>query len=215
MTEAVQKYEGAGTVAPLGYNGQQFSSDDVKLSRVYIAQQLSQAVDFGIAKKGDIYVAAGADDPEAIVIGNEKDSVLFHVLGMPFKRKSLRTGNELQSWDYNDPAAPSEAWTTYDYTIVLPEFDTELPYKFLPSRSNTNTCRRLNMQLLKAARLGPVYNLAFRMTTEQRQKDANKWHIAVVKQVEATHEGIAVAESLVDLVGAEAAPQPVHEGPGI
>lgn len=205
-------------VAPL-YDRSTFDVDasDFALPKVYICQPLTKSVQDGLAKPGDVIVAAGPEDPDAEVVvefKNPADGLLFHVLRMDKGKSFSENNGPLQTWAFNDPEAHPDAWVTYFYTLALPEVDGDMPHKLLLTRSNQGTAKRINMQLGKALQKGGnLYDLAFRLTTEPRQKDNHKWHVVVVKLATATQDGIDTAESLSDMVNANTAPQAALAAP--
>lgn len=209
MTNDVAVHPG-NEIAPL-YDRNTFNVDagDIALPKVYICQPLTQAVTEGLAKPGDVIVAAGPDDPDAEVVYSFKDGgagVLFHVLRLDRGKSYSEQGGQLQTWDYYDQSAHPDAWTTYTYTIALPEIDADMPHKLLLTKSNRGTAKRINLLLAKAVQHGNLYDTAFRLTTAPKQNEKGKWHVAVVKSVEADEDGINVAESLSDMVNANQAP---------
>lgn len=190
-------------IAPL-YDRNTFDigTEDIALPKLYICQPLTKAVQDDIAKAGDVIVAAGSEDPDAEVIYSSKaggEGVLFRVLRLDRGKSYSEPGGQLQTWTYDDSSAHPDAWTTYTYTVVLPEVDQDMPHKFLLTRSNRRTAKRMNLLLAKALQKGSLYDVAFRLTTEQKQNDKGRWHVAVVKVV-TSDEGIDAAEALSDMV---------------
>lgn len=211
--EVAVRVRGGSEIAPL-YDRSTFNVDagDIALPKVYICQALTKAVQDELAKAGDVIVAAGAEDPDAEVVYSAKEGgvgVLFHVLRVDKGKSFSENNGPLQSWAFNDPAAHPDAWTTYTYTVALPDIDPDMPHKLLLTRSNQGTARRINLLLAKSVqRGGHLYDLAFRLTTEPKQNDKGKWYIAVVKAVEPDSEGITVSESLSDMVNSTPAAAP-------
>lgn len=198
-------------IAPL-YDRNTFDigTEDIALPKVYICQPLTKAVQDEIAKSGNVIVAAGPEDPDAEVVFAEPDKngknavafpegVLFRVLRLDRGKSYSEPGQQLQTWAYDDPNAHEDAWTTYTYTVVLPEVDPDMPHKFLLTRSNRGTAKRMNLLLAKALQKGNLYDVAFRLTTERKSNEHGTWHVAVVKVV-SSDDGVDAAESLSDMV---------------
>jgi hypothetical protein len=163
-----------------------------------------------LAKPGDVIIAAGPDDPDAEVVHSFKEGgtgLLFHVLRLDRGKSYAESGGQLQTWAYDDPEAHEKSWTTYTYTIALPEVDASVPYKLLLTRSNNGTAKRINLVLAKTVQHGNLYDTAFRLTTAPKQNDKGKWHVAVVNVVEADLNGLEVAEALSDMVNNSIKPQ--------
>lgn len=198
-------------IAPL-YDRNTFDIDagDIALPKVYICQPLTKAVQDEIAKSGNVIVAAGPDDPDAEVIYAEPDKngkgavahpegVLFRVLRLDRSKSYSEPGGPLQTWAYDDESAHPDAWTVYTYTVILPEIDPDMPHKFLLTRSNRGTAKRMNLLLAKALQKGNLYDVAFRLSTEPKTNDKGKWHIAVVRTT-TSDVGVDEAEALSDMV---------------
>jgi hypothetical protein len=196
-------------IAPL-YDRSTFNVDagDIALPKVYICQALTKSVTDELAKSGDVIVAAGPDDPDAEVVYSPKDKddagVLFHVLRLDRGKSYSEKNGPLQTWAFDDPAAHADAWVTYTYTVALPEIDPDMPHKFLLTKSNRGTAKRINLMLAKAVQHGNLYDVAFRLTTAPKQNEKGKWFVAVVKTDTATPDNITVAEALSDMVNTNA-----------
>jgi hypothetical protein len=181
-----------GGVPALAYSPtQEMTSEDIALPKLKIGQGMTGHVQEGRVKAGSIFTELSADDPDPVVLSEctsykdgAKDPVTFYVLGWPRKGKSLSSDGELETWDFNDPEAPKEAWTTYGYTIVVPDFEDQLPFKMLLTRTNTPAAKQINLILQKAAAFGDPSEVAFELTTAFREKDSHKWHIAQVRQAQ-------------------------------
>ncbi len=182
----------------------EIDSNDIALPRLAIAQFMSDAVQESRVKPGVLFTSLGKDDPEPVVVWDPEDKkasagLTVHVLSM-FKGKSLNVDGELVRWQFNDPDAPTEAWTTYNYAIALPELDPELPYKWLLTRSGRPAAQQMNMVIMKNATRGPAHELAFNVTTALRSSPKGKWFVPMVAHVEAKAENVQVADNLAALV---------------
>lgn len=179
------------------------TAEDVALPRIYIGQFMSKAVQRQEVKAGQIFAATGQDDPDPQVLWSPGDSegVLFHVLGLR-KGKSLSDGGELVLFDFDDPDAPPEASVTYNYTIAVPDIDTDVPFKLLLTRTGTPAARNINTILKKNQNTGPAWASAFRMTAAERENAKGKFYVARVGQVEATVANIEASELLALMMSA-------------
>lgn len=175
--------------------------EDIALPRVRLGQPNSIAVQDNLVPAFCLYAATGSDDPEPIVLAETGDAegVLVHVLAMR-KGKSLSKDGELQTWAFNDPAAPAEAWTTYNYVLTLPEHDPDVPYKMLFTRTQTPAAKQINTVLARNAAKGPSFMTAFRITTAKREKQEGsttyRWAVPRVRSVDATQEGVDISAAL-------------------
>lgn len=194
-----------------------FDASDFALPRLYKGEGQSAFVQDGLVEKGKLFIAAGKDDPEPVVIG---DSVTVYVLDA-FKRLSLQDENgELQTWAVGDPEAPPEARTDYHYVLALPDVDPDVPVKLTLAKTSAGCGKRINFAIVtKGLAVGkPLYSQPFELTVEERKSQKGgqryQWYVWKEKRVEATPEGLAVAESLAEMVESQPAPSTTSE-PGI
>lgn len=168
---------------------------------------------------GDIYATLSADDPDPEILweyaSNDNDGVLFHVLGMK-RGKSVSEGGELFTYAYDDPDAPPEAWTTYNYVVVCPEHNTDLPYKLLLTKTGKPAAQIINLVLTKTSAQGPAFNQAFRLTTSQKENKKGKYFVPLVSHVDADKDHVDAAARLAVMVDSDpAAAQATGEEPAI
>jgi len=177
------------------------TSEDVALPRIYIGQYMSQAVKDGLVKAGSIFAATGPDDPDPNVLSTATkegatDPVRIHIVGLHKGKSYSEQGGELELYSYNDPKAPEGAWTTYNYSVVLPTVDTEMPFKWLLTRTGQNTAKQINTVLKKNEARGPAWINAFDLTTQKRENAKGEFFVARVAVVEPDPEHIKIAEEL-------------------
>lgn len=190
--------------ALIHHNPVEIDANDIALPRVKVAQQMTAQADAGLVKSGQIFSSISEDDADVLFAG-KGDGVLFHVLGLR-KGKSLNVDGDLMTWAFNDPDAPADAWTTYNYVLCLPEHDTDVPYKFLMTRTATPTARGLNLMLKKGEAAGPSYALAFRLTTAQKKNAKGTYYVPIVRPADPTEAGVAASERLAAMI-ADALPE--------
>lgn len=180
---------------------------DIVVPRLYVGNALSGAVKqskvTGVSY-GDIYLAENADDPDPTVLwslGSDEPGVLFHVLHLK-KGLSFSEGGDadLQTWDFGDPNADPRAWTTYQYHVIMPEVDPDMPAKLLLTKSNTPTAQKINTVLGRNAATGPLYLNAFRLTSAERTKGRNAWCIFQAQTVPSVKKDVAVAAALYEQI---------------
>lgn len=180
-------------------------SDDIALPRVKVGQKMTKADGVTI---GQIFASTGEDDAEILYDPKKsKVGVLIHILGLT-RGKSISDGGELVSWAYNDPDAPSDAWTTYNYLLCLPEVDTDLPYKWLFTRTGAPSAKQMNTVLKRNATV-PPYTLAFRVETKQKENPKGVFAVPRVTQVEADPAHVVSAERLAQMIAGSSPDQPV------
>lgn len=191
----------------------QLDQRDLALPRLYIAQDMHNAVQDGLVKRGSIFVATDSDDPDPVVLAEpgSEDGVRFHVLGLR-KGKSISIDGELFTYAYGDPDAPAEAWTTYSYLTFVPAYGNDVPVKWLLTRTGRPTAQKINTVLARSAGKRPSFTNAFVVTTAQKQNDKGRFFVPRVQPVEAVDADLADAESLYEtFVGADEAPEAGNE----
>lgn len=186
--------------------------EDIAPPTLYVAQRTSTAVGEGLAKYGDLFVAQGADDPEAEVLwkdGSTDEGVLFIPLHM-FKTWTWTDGTNLRNWPYGNGEVPEEAaaleretnkpvFRTYNYIVLLPDYDTEMPVNFrLNSRSQRPAANKINLTVSRSEK--PWHGSAFRVTTAKKESGGNKWAVPVVTEAKATKAQHDQAEKLLGLI---------------
>lgn len=205
MSTEVEKRQESQVPALVATPALEIDGGDISLPKLYIGQQMSQAVQDELVKSGQIYLAAGEDDPDPQVIfdpdskAKSNDGVLIHVLGMR-KTKSLSENGELTTFSFHDPDAPPEAWVVYNYVVALPEIEEDVPVKMAWSRTKTPAAKVINTQLAKRSDEGPPWSLAFRVTTVKKKNNKGTYFVPRVVPVDSTEENVALAERLAVLI---------------
>lgn len=192
-------------------------AEDIALPRVKMAQFNARAVQDQLVKPGVLYATLGQDDPEPVTLWDPKsakegEGLLFHVLHLR-KGWSKSVEGDLETWRYDDPTRPDDAWLTYDYTVCLPEVDAELPYKILFTKTGRSSAQKMNLQL---KRTNEGHALAWRMETKETSNDKGRFFVPRVVSVKADKKNIAAAVELLAMVAPApaATPAPATE-PGI
>ena len=141
---------------------------------------------------------------------DEDEGLLLHVIDLR-KGKSVSVDGDLQLFDFNDPAAPPEAWTTYNYTVVLPEIDPDMPYKLLLSRTKAPAAKQMNLTIKKNVGKAPAWHFPFSMTIAKRSNPKGTFYVPRVVPVTPIDENVKIAEALANMVVARPEPTQVNE----
>lgn len=217
MSEELATTDAPGVPA-LAYNpGQEITAEDISTPRVKIAQGLSQAVTDGTVPLFAIYSTLGQDDPSPVVLAKPGDTE-----GVRFYVTDLRKGfsykdpqNELQSTrggSYPDLSLvknndPSEISRTFDYTIVVPEHNSFLPYKLLLTRTGAQAAKFINLQLLQAnMKDEDSAHIPFVLRVLKRQNDKGTFGVPSVGLAEVKAVELQKDIEVVDKVRANVAP---------
>lgn len=202
-----ERTEAGGVPALASTPALEITAEDVALPKVKIGQFMSEPVQEGLVNVGDIFTSLGQDDPEPNVIysAGDDEGVLLHVLSLQ-RGKSVSEDGELIVFDYDDPDAPADAWVTYNYVVVLPEVDQELPFKWLFTRTGKPAAQQMNMVLAKGTQKGEApYSLAFRLTTAERKNKKGTYYIPRARHVEADEDNVAICEKIATMISPDAA----------
>jgi len=182
-------------------------ADDVALGRLKIGQHMSPQVTDTNAKYGDIYSVMSKEDGDPQIVWefgkeeangqseNKDKGLLFHVLDM-YRGRSLETDGVLTLFDYNDPAAPPDAWITYNYFLCIPALDDYLPIKYILTKTGRQAAQQMNTVLKRTAERGPMYLNAFELTAKKTSNDKGKYCVPIIRQVEATEETVRLASDM-------------------
>lgn len=217
MSNAVAAPEASSSLPALAETpaSQQMTADDLPIRKVYIGQLMSKAVVNDTVPKGCLYIAAGAEDPDAEVIwtADDKKGVLAYVVGFN-KTKTLSVdGGDFEIYDLDDPSAPAAAAITYNYQLVLPEIDDIMPFKVHWTKTQTSAARKINETLMRGANKGPAYKHAFRITTKIVVKE-HTWWVPVIEVVTADPKFDDTVEGIYQMIGGDNQPAPSHKARG-
>jgi hypothetical protein len=187
--------------------------EDITIPTLYVGQRTSKAVEKGIAKFGDIFIAEGAGDDEARVlweIDSKDEGVLFHPLHM-YKSWTWTDGNNLRSWPYGTTGEPpAEAvqlaeesgkavFRTYNYLTFVPGYDEEMPVNLrLNSKSQRPAANKINMTVSRSGK--PYHTHAFRITSRLDSNGNTKWATPIVAEVKADPKQVEQAHQLFGLI---------------
>lgn len=177
----------------------EITAEDIALPRIYLGQFMSQAVQDGLVKAGVIFSATGADDPDPTVLwspGDEPGVKLYILALRKGKSYTAGPGEELQLFDFDDPAAPPDAWVTYGYTVCLPDQDEFVPFKLLLTRTGKNAALQINTVLKKNSISGPAWESAFYLTTAPRENNKGKFFVPRIAIAETVPAEVEVAQNM-------------------
>lgn len=186
------------------------TADDIAIPRLYLGQAISKPVEEGLVKSGQFFVAQDDSDPDPQVVADVGESFDLHVLDL---RKGISRSIEgvLESWAFDDPTAPvpckeTGAWTTYTYIVAIPAAATDLPYRWLLSRSAQPAAQKINVTILRNQDSTPIYKHGFRISaTKRANKKGQQFYVPQVAQIEPTNDSLVVAEALFPIAQAKRA----------
>lgn len=193
-------------------------ASDIKLPKLKIGHYSTPQVQEGLAQAGDIFSHITKEDATVLRAAKPKvgveDPIEFYVLAIR-KGWSLANDGDLQTWADDDPNRDPDAWRTYTYSIAIPEFDEEMPYDFLITRSSMSSANLINLLLKKHEARGAGHELPFQLRTKYRENEKGKWYVASVTPApetsnaaerKAREQSVEVAGTLALLAAAAPAP---------
>lgn len=202
----------------------EIEASDIALPALKIGHFSSTPCQDGRVTPGALFTSLGDDDPEPAELwvppkggeAKEKSPLLFHVLGMRKGLSYSEQGGDLEMWQFGDPNAHPDSWTTYNYFVCLPEVDQEVPYKFLLTKTKAAAAKQINYALMKSAASGPPWNVAFTVKTAGRENSKGKYFVPLISVVEASKSNVEIAERLAIMVSGKSADvQATGEEPAI
>lgn len=197
MSKAIATQDPQSTPVPELYHPpMDLDAADIALPTIKIGQDMSVAVQEGPINRGDIFTQLSADDPDPQFLVKTGEPIRFHVLSLR-KGKSVSVDGRLQTFGFNDPDAPDEAWTTYTYTVVLPDVDQDVPYKVLFTKTGRPAAQVINMALMRNAGKAAPWASAFTLSSAPAtNKKGQKYFVPRVNGVEAKAADVELAASM-------------------
>jgi hypothetical protein len=192
-------------------------TEDVALPRLYLGQYMSDHVKEDRVPKGCVFTATGPedDDPQTLWTGEKDEPVRVHVLSLE-RGKSASVDGELEMYAFDDPDAPAEAWTTYNYVVCLPDVDETLPFKWLLTRTGQQAAKNINLVVMRNEKDHPAYANAFDLTAKKRSNAKGEFFVPRVKPVEADPEHVKIAAEMATMLsGVSAEVKATGEAPAI
>ena len=188
------------TVMPQMYEA--VDNSDRQLPSVYLLQGLSQAVQNGIGKSGEVIVGLGADDPHpTFLIGGDSgnDSFTAYILDRRRSYARFEQGGQME-WltkeEYDEARANRErdVWVNHHYTICVPDVDETVPMRLMLSRTaGLKPSKALNFLIDKNLAMGQIPVAEFSVGEGTSRTTGAKYATLQVSATEGTPEGTAVA----------------------
>jgi hypothetical protein len=177
-------------------------NSDRQLPSIYLLQGLSQAVQNGIGKPGEVIVGLGADDPEPqFLIGGTTKAKDFTAYILDRRRSYARfpQGGQME-WltkeEYDDARRNQErdVWVNWHYVVSIPEIDEAVPMRLMLSRTaGLKASKALNFIIDKNLSMGSMPVAKFSVTEATSKTTGSKYHMLMVTSAEATQEGLDAA----------------------
>lgn len=177
-------------------------NSDRQLPSIYLLQGLSQAVQSGIGKSGEVIVGLGADDPDPeFLIGGDSGNDHFTAYILDRRRSYARfeQGGNMEWLDKDEYDAARaqgdrDVWVNHHYTIAVPDVDETVPMRLMLSRTaGLKASKALNFLIDKALAMGQIPVAKFSVTEATSKTTGSKYHMLMVTSAEGTPEGASAA----------------------
>ena len=176
-------------------------TSDRQLPSIYLLQGLSQAVQAGIGKPGQVIVGLGADDPspEFLVNDPKDDSFVAYVLDRRRSYARYPQGGSMEWLDkdeYDSARALGErdVWVNWHYTLAVPSVDDTVPMRLMLSKtSGLKASKNLNFIIDKALAMGQMPVARFTVAEATSKTTGSKYHMLMVTGAEADKTGLDAA----------------------
>ena len=190
------------------YYGEPIGARDLFLPKLFTAHSSSRVVQEDLVPFGALYVAMDANDPEPRVLyrPGAKNGVVIHALGKRDVWTYRDEDDRFRVVNVRDAVLPPtlDAVRGYDLAVLVPAYDLDLPCSWLLKSSAMSTGKRILTQVMRAAP-APSWDLAFSITTVQRQNAQGRWYVPQAVSVKAKPEHVHAAAKAAELLGVRAA----------
>lgn len=149
---------------------EEVSASDVMLPKLYLQQPLSNFVQDGIAKPGDLVMATGTDDAMPItLIDEDQDHVYAYVVARK-KFAATTSGGGLtfhpdNKRDLNDP----DSWEGWFFDLAVTEYEEMVPVRWmLWKTAGAPAARAINTLIERARASGDLDPIRIKITVKQK-----------------------------------------------
>ncbi len=183
--------------------GDDVSFDDIKLPRIYLTQPLSEFVQAGQAKPGEMVFAGDTNDyPTHLIQDGRNESFTAYVLTR--KKFYATTANGYMEYqDARDPSDP-DSWEGWHFYIAVPEYEDVLPIRWqLWKTAGRPAARSINTLIQRRISAGDTSPLPIKVSIrKQHSRDGKPYFAPVIGPTDGTDEGMAVAMQLREMAAA-------------
>ncbi len=198
--------ERSAELAPYRSAAETIDASDLAVPRMMIAQPTSSAVQDGLVPAGAIFIASDSNDPEPTIVHEpgKPGGVLIHPITLRKQWAYTDEAGDFRLADYLAEDVPEDAQLAYQFVLLVPEYDPELPVSLMLKSTATQTAKKICLAI-KRAEPSPPWSIAIRLTTTGRQHDRGRWFVPQAASTEATPEHVAQGTRLATMLGIAAA----------
>ncbi len=173
---------------------------DRQLPSIYLLQGLSQAVQSGLGKPGQVIVGLGADDPDPdFLIGEDSDHFVAYILDRRRSWARYVQGGQMEWLDEEEfkacrAAGDRDVWTNWHYTACIPDVDEVVPMRLMLSKTaGLKASKNLNFIIDKSLAMGQIPVAKFTVQENTSKQTGSKYYSLAVTATDADSEGAEVA----------------------
>lgn len=196
---AVTENSGPPALASLTDTFEPVAASDIKPSKLYVQQALSEFVKAGVAKPGYLVMAADVDDPApTVLIGEDSDHVIAYVIGRAkFAATTSGGGFEFHNTPHRDPADP-DSWEGWFFDLAIPEHDSVLPVRWmLWKTAGDPAAKAINTLIQREHSAGNTDPLAIRISIRQKtSRKGHQYYSPAITAAQPNKGDVAVAKSI-------------------
>jgi hypothetical protein len=180
---------------------------DVQVPSIYLQQGLSNLVQDGVTKIGDVIVGLGADDPDpSWLIGGENDLDSFTAYILTRRISYARfEGNDMTWLDRIEyeaarAARDRDVWKTFHYVLAIPAYSSAVPARLMLTKTaGRKPSQRINHFIDKAIANGETDPVCVTFTVGEEIGRQSKQKYTVLQPTLGTPspEGLEIARSMM------------------
>lgn len=186
-------------LAPIASTFEPVQTTDIKPYKLYLQQPLSEFVQSGLAKPGDIMAAPDVDDPFPIaLVDADNDHFVAYVIGREkFAATTAGGGFEFHDTPNRDLSDP-DSWEGWFFDLAIPSIDKTLPVRWMLWRTaGTPAARAINTLLERAHSAGDLDPLPIRVSVRQKtSRNGHKYYAPAVTAAQPEADDLDVARNV-------------------
>jgi len=179
---------------------------DVGIPQLKIGQPGTPQVLDGVAPLGSLFTVVEPNDPDPTVLYKNGDKAPLDIHPLKVGKSWVWYDEDKQRHDepWGSPSVNADAMPydalTYEYTLLVPVYDRELPMVMRIKGTSVPTAQKINLTI-KRHEPRPPWTLALSLWTAQRSNAKGRWFVPQIAITEAKPAHVAAAERVALLLG--------------
>lgn len=176
-------------------------ANDIMMPKIYLMQPLSEFVQSGLAKPGDMLFATGTDDKMPVhLIGGDDDADHFNAYVVTRKKFAATTAGGGMTFHPDNKRDPndSESWEGWFFDLAITEHETLVPVRWMLWRTaGTPAARTINTLIERAMFAGDADPVRIKVTVRQKtNRTGQKYYSPQVAIAEPDPSELEIAKVL-------------------